>query len=861
MCRRWSPWSILAVMIGTAGCGDRLAGVAGSKGKTDIAATEAALHWSESRRLIAEGRTLEARVVLESIPADRRRAEWHLAKTRVEAGERMVCQHGNAVEAIAFSADGRLLASGANPEITISDPVTAKVLHRIPCPEKWGSVSCLAISHDGKILAASGSPADISAAAVYDTIAKIQLWDTASGKPLAAMNGIDTAASMAFSPDGSELLVGTGDPRFAGVTISFNGKQAYKPGNSLIIVSLPEGRVKHRKDYEHPVHDVRWANHGSAAITYRPEEKTIVSYDRETFEATEVSIARPEAVRVVGGATIALSPLGTLLAELGDADILVSPFTSSDNATRISIQNAGRSVDALRFGRDSRTLVGSSKRRLFVWLVADGTLLGQSSMEPSEIVKIDVDPREGRIATGHADGSVKIWRTPPPTDDAGDDSAPVSRAKPWHTSTLSAGHRHFGIGRAHLITGAEDGSRLYGVTWGGAIAAWDAAHGVMLARHQILPVAGVDIDSVAVAADGRTAAISAGARISIGATKATMRPAGTIGVWDLVTGELRRSLRQDDADVGRSLAISPDGTIVVCAMRRALGVWNCVTGDLLHTLELRSEDGGDGGPAPERVAMLPDGKTIIVAASNRMWKGPFDDWGKAVVGQANDTYWSASCLAVGADGRLVAAGRSDGTVDIWDVTNTPAVSRTVSLPMSDAADQPVVCQLAFADAGARLVGVTSDGTFMVWDTTTGTDVFDDRLGSASQDARYGFAGVPIHRPDGSFAVGSSDGVTIVGVEPIGSRFHVAPWIIGQLGFSPDGQALVATEERGERRVAWMLASGAPYRGDLSKVATENGLSSWQGRNPRARSPDGRWSAAVVDDPRVIHLVHDQTEKP
>jgi WD40 repeat protein len=93
---------------------------------------------------------------------------------------------------LAFSSDGKLAAADMNG-ISIRDALTGREL--LSLPGHSGRVVCLAFSPDGKRLA-SGSTSDMDA----------KLWDTTTGEEMLAFRGhTNSIQSVAFSPDGDCL--------------------------------------------------------------------------------------------------------------------------------------------------------------------------------------------------------------------------------------------------------------------------------------------------------------------------------------------------------------------------------------------------------------------------------------------------------------------------------------------------------------------------------------------------------------------------------------------------------------------------------------------------------------------------------
>jgi predicted NACHT family NTPase len=107
--------------------------------------------------------------------------------------------HSGSVRSVAFSSDGRLLASGSGDKtIKLWDPATGALKHTLEGHSD--SVLTVAFSPDGRLLA-SGSDDET-----------IKLWDPATGALKHTVEGhFDWVQSVAFSPDGRLLASGSGD--------------------------------------------------------------------------------------------------------------------------------------------------------------------------------------------------------------------------------------------------------------------------------------------------------------------------------------------------------------------------------------------------------------------------------------------------------------------------------------------------------------------------------------------------------------------------------------------------------------------------------------------------------------------------
>jgi WD40 repeat protein len=165
--------------------------------------------------------------------------------------------HLGIVEALAYSPDGKFLASGSFQEVTLWDAQTGMLRHKLT--GFADRVVALAFSANGKLLATGGGPPTEDG--------EIKVFDVASGKMVTDIkNGhSDTVFGVCFSPDGTKLATCAAD-------------------KFVKVFEVPSGKfVRSFEGHTHHVLDVGWKADGKV-LASAGADNTIKVWDYDKGE-------------------------------------------------------------------------------------------------------------------------------------------------------------------------------------------------------------------------------------------------------------------------------------------------------------------------------------------------------------------------------------------------------------------------------------------------------------------------------------------------------------------------------------------------------------------------------------------------
>jgi WD40 repeat protein len=607
--------------------------------------------------------------------------------------------HSSHVMSIAFSPDGKTLASGSNDKtIKLWDVTTGAQLRTLEGHSN--PVYSVAFSPDGKILAsASGDKT-------------IKLWDVSTGAQLRTLEGHSSDVySVSFSPDGKTLASGGHDETIKLWDVSTGTQLRTLEGHHIPVHSVafsPDGKT---------------LASGGGTLASSSLDNTIKLWDVSTGAEVRTLEGHSSYVN-----SVAFSPDGKTLAS-GSNDETIKLWDVSTGAQLRTLVEHSSHVSSIAFSPDGKTLAsGSNDETIKLWDVSTGmqvrTLEGHADELTSSIA---FSPDGKTLASASGDKSIMLWDV---------STGARLRALEGHTvfvvySALSHDGKilaSMGIDktiRLRLVsTGAEfstlketsyfssmalspDGKTLASGNWDNAIKLWDVSTGVKL---RTLEGHSNPAHSLVFSPDGKILA-------SLGADK-------TFKLWDVSSGAELHTLKMNSYLIS-SIAFSPDGkTLASGSWDKTIKLWDVSTGAQLHTLE------GQSNPVYS-VAFSPDGKTLAsesAAKIIRLWdvssgaqlrtlaaSGTLPGLLKRSLKLEGPSYEGTSNIAFSPDGKTLASGSWDKTIRLWDV------STGAQLHMLEG-HSSYINSIAFSPNGKYLVSGSFDTNVKLWDTNSGQEL-------------------------------------------------------------------------------------------------------------------------------------------